>query len=179
LNRSAKAAVAALVVIGVVMVALAVHTNSPPLRVRTEPGLAGGPADAFDITLRLRDGPELHAAVVCEGDIVGTGYLERSPAGFNACSAPTDTFPLVDYLLKPNPRSLCGQLIAAAAKSNRPTAPRGEASIVGGFFGRSVNRNLESISNDPCHRAVWKLLTPLLAPTDESGAIVQPWPPEE
>jgi hypothetical protein len=176
----ALAAAVVLVFAAVVLRTAAHDTTSVELHTSSADALHE-PRDNFSITLQLRDGSLYSATAICEGPISGTGYLASGLAAFNACTAHTNSLHTTDYLESTRrtgqtARKSCRDLIRDAKTFHGPVPPLGKATIIGVFYGDAITRHVDA-TRGACDRALWKLLAPMFAPTDEAGQIVRPWPP--
>jgi hypothetical protein len=115
--------------------------------------------DRFAIDVQLSDGTSREAAVLCEGDIKGTGYLASAQASFSACTFDKKVN-IHRYL---QAKADCNALIADAA-SLPERLPLGVATITGIYFDKPIERTVDAANGTECDRAVWKLLAPLIGP---------------
>lgn len=114
--------------------------------------------DRFEVRVQDADGAVAKAAVVCEGDIVGTGYLADAERSHLACTF--DTTVAVHRYLQ-HGRSACSLLLEDAA-GKEPRSPLAEATITGVYFDAPITRRIDAVDGDACDRAAWTLLAPLL-----------------
>lgn len=115
--------------------------------------------DRFNVAVDLTDGSHREAAVLCEGDIEGTGFLSSAEASFSACTF--DKKLNIHRYLQSN--GDCAALIADAAVLPE-RLPLGTATITGIYFDKPIKHTIDAANGGDCDRAVWKLLSPLLGP---------------
>lgn len=94
------------------------------------------------------------ATVLCEGDVVGTGFLAAKDRAIAACTF--DSNVVVHQYLQG--RASCADVIAAGSAGDFYD---GEATITGVYFGDRIRRVVDADGGE-CDRAAARLLAPLL-----------------
>ena len=137
--------------------------------------------DRYEVTVEFADGSTAFGAVKCGSPVQASGYLTtgHGPAAFNACTSYFRS-KVASYYFGSDGRGVCRELIAEAKLKDYhgpAKSPPMRATLTGVHFGDKFTRHINTISGDACDAALAKVLLPLLAPTDDSEAVVQPWPP--